>query len=200
MPITTDALQVGLEAGVKIYDVQALGWTPNLQSGITAQYLAIAAFDNENFYAVPDGGQHHSSDPSTPDAIQNPIMFKYPIVVNSTKIKSYLDDSVVLPITKTTTIRAIAFALCTSNNCKLQNFNPTAKTWGAEHVEETNYNYSIDADIPPKFTGSTPPNQNDCFQDLFMVIPVNIPVTAGGFLTIKGGDANFTYITLESTT
>lgn len=200
MPITTDALQVGLEAGAKIYDFKALGWAPNLTKGVTANYLAIAAFDNENFYGVLNKSDYHSSDPSTPDALQNPVMFTYPTAVSSTKIKSYLDSSVVLPITTTTTIKAIAFALCSSGNCKLQNFNPTNKTWGTDFPEESNFNYSIDADIPPKFMSSTQPRQDDCFQDIFMVIPVNIPVTEGGFLTIKGGNENFTYITLESTT
>lgn len=197
MPITTDALKVGLEAGVKTYNFKTLGWGPNLTDEVIVNRLAIAAFDNENFYTVPGGNPHHSSDISTPDVLPYNIAFNDVKVVSSTKVKRSLNEPVVLSIDKTTTIKAIAFALCihNHNDCQINHFNPTAKTWG-----NNDYNYSIDADIPPKFTGTTPPKEDDSFQDLFMVIPVNIPVTERGFLTIKGGNENFTYITLESTT
>lgn len=210
MPITTDALLVGLKAGAQAYNVKTLGWMPNatpsgdisnsIKSSLFIVGIATTDLNWTDFSCVttpsslPDGT---TKDPVGESSESAGSFFLDP-VVKSGKAKTWLNTSAVLNITRTTTIRKIAFALADTET----KFTSYYQSGGEQSDFSQGWGFSrnnrhIIHDIPSKKTTSESPV--DRLGDVFMVIDVNISVTEGGFLTIKGADENFTYITLEST-
>lgn len=200
MPITTDALLVGLKAGAQDYDVKDLGWMPNaIPNGLPGNSrkttLFIAGFgdtiDDTNKYAKSNDIKGSVGECVAPSG----EYFKNP-EVKSGKAKTWLTGSVVLDVVANGVIKKIVFALGDTATKFVGNLNGNYVGWG-EPIGGNYYNEGITTGIPQKTTESTTPVNK--LGDVFMVIDVNISVTQGGFLTIKGGGENLTYITLEST-
>lgn len=187
MPITVDALVLGLTAGCKSFNSNDLQFT-GFSSPLVTNQLAIQVYSS----AVTTGLNLQSG-------CETNATFTTPADITSGnfKVKSYLSAPVVCPIATSGTATKIAFALRA----------PVAGTAslgvGATEADKFTHGFGNTSVIP---TYSSLDTSNDEYGDIFMVITMSpgIAVTAGGYLTVKGYDAgvvgsdSFTYITLES--
>lgn len=223
MPITNEGLQVGLTAGVRVYDLKELGWITSAEPGsrykdtlfivCSSETDMMKGNPDEPRFASDNGilseGTHGEdayfgtlglSEEGT-QSIYGKIFTEPEIVVGTpNKVKSYLSGSCVLPIGKTGTVQTILFALGCSVDVAPDMAGDSIFSFVANGWGEGNRVLNEDT-IPTVITGSA-----SALGDMFMGIQVSpgIPVTAGGFLTIKGYDGtnenskSFTYVTLES--
>lgn len=186
MPITVDALILGLTAGAISYDPKALemaDWPGNSVYGsLSVQVYGTGVISGQKLQDAP-----------TTNAV-----FTAPADATSGnfKVKSYLNAPVVCPISTSGTASKIAFALNYSDHA--------AKDLAPGATETVGYAYGAGNQQAIRASGSTVDIMR--FGDIFMVITMSpgIVVTAGGYLTVKGysagvsGSDSFTYITLES--
>jgi hypothetical protein len=191
MPITVDALILGLTAGCKNYDPELLGYANWTGSGFVYDQLAVQVFKT----GITTGNKLQTYSRKEAD-------FTTPVGLVTThpnfSVKSYLSAPVVCPISVTDAgANKIAFALLHGAAS-----NPDLGTQATESTP-TEYASGNTQTLP------TTVDTNDLNMtkrgDIFMVITMSpgIAVTAGGYLTVKGytgagGSDSHTYITLAS--
>lgn len=197
MPITVDALVLGLTAGVKSYDTAQLSFCPtdgNYGNTFSRHYVQIYGTSVINAQKLHTGPGKTDSVMTTPvttgDAAPN------------FKVKSYLNAPVVCGVGTSGTVTKIAFALAHVSRSSDNQFLTTSET--GQFTTDGNgfaaggycnaYASVPSAGLPDPSLG-----------DVYMVITLSpgIAVTAGGYLTVKGytgvgGSDSFTYVTLQS--
>lgn len=193
MPITVDALVLGLTAGAKSYNTGALGFAGGNGASFNHDKLIVQIFGS----SVTAAQNLHAGSESRTAAV-----FTTPATTGDAgptfKVKSYLNAPVICPVggSGTGTVGKIAFSLQqSSGSYKITNTSETV--WKDNHFPNL-YN-----DIP---SYSEDAESGTAMGDIFMVITVSpgINVTEGGYLTVKGyasgvtGSESYTYITLQS--
>lgn len=188
MPITVDALVLGLTAGAisfKPNELQFSNFTTNpTYNNLKVQVFGTGVVSGQALQTAAQNGSF-STATNTGDAAPN------------FKVKTYLSAPVVCPIATTGNAGKIAFAI-THPNGGANSIAP-----GATETAATADGFGNQAPIPAVASGDL---FTEAYGDVFMVITVSpaIAVTAGGYLTVKGwqsgvsGSENYTYVTLQS--
>ena len=191
MPITVDALVLGLTAGAKSYNTGELGFAGGQGSTYDQNRLLVQIFGS----SVTAAQDLHAGESSYTTAT-----FTTPATTGDAapnfKVKSYLNAPVICPVGASGTVGKIAFSL--------QQQAGADKITNASESVHANYTFpNLYNGIPPY---ATEIGTGTAMGDIFMVITVSpgIAVTEGGYLTVKGwatgvtGSDSFTYITLQS--
>lgn len=191
MPITVDALILGLTAGAKSYDPEALEFATAAANSEVHDYLSVQVFASSLL-----AGQKLQNTPVSSAGTS----FTTPVTTGAAgpgfKVKSYLNAPVVCPIHTSGTATKIAFAI---NHASAASGDLTED--GVGNYANGTGNTKVVSGAP--VTESAKATKQG---DIFMVITMSpgIAVTEGGYLTVKGyaagvsGSDSFTYITLES--
>lgn len=197
MPITVDALVVGLTAGVKTYSSFALQFT-----GDDATYGTTFSRHFVQIYgsAVTNAQNLHDGSSMTTSVMTAPATTG--AAAPNFQVKSYLNAPVVCPVATTGTVTKIAFALAHESRSGSGQISTTSETTTFTTTSGNTAGGFCNGNPTIPYVGSSDTN----FGDIYMVITLSpgIAVTAGGYLTVKGwasgvsGSDSFTYVTLQS--